>query len=238
MLKTSDTSHVSYERVYEPSEDSFLLPDTLVLEAAHLTSRFRHASPLVVEVGCGSGVVLAFVAMHATTIFGKRDVLTMGIDVNEFACKATEMTVKRNVGTMHKSFLGCVKGDLACAIRNHTVDVLIFNPPYVPSETLPTISANPQRTQDEFETRNALSALATDGGELGMQVTNRLLDLLPLLLSRPNGVAYVLLCAQNRPDEVKSRLRAWGEGWSVETVGKSGSKGGWERLQIIRVART
>ena len=67
-----------------------------------------------------------------------------------------------------------------------------------------------------------------------METTGRLLDGLPRVLS-DRGCAYVLLCAQNRPEEVKERVRRGG--WEVETVGSSGMKAGWEKLQIIRIWR-
>ena len=82
-----------------------------------------------------------------------------------------------------------------------------------------------------------LLALATDGGEDGMEVTSKLLDQLPTILNEPRGVAYVLLCAQNKPDKVKREIRNWGPAWSVETVRRSGKQGGWERLQIIKIMR-
>ncbi len=80
-------------------------------------------------------------------------------------------------------------------------------------------------------------ALATDGGADGMEVTKKLLDQLPTVLNETRGVAYVLLCAQNQPDKVKQEIRNWSPAWSVETVRQSGKRGGWERLQIIKIMR-
>lgn len=76
-----------------------------------------------------------------------------------------------------------------------------------------------------------------------MQVTNKLLAQLPEILCPRRGVAYVLLCQQNRPEEVVRRIREgeWdglGEGrWAVEIVGRSGKVGGWERLVVLRIWR-
>ena len=98
MLPTPDTSHVAYERVYEPAEDSFLLLDTLssASETAFLQGRFPPAAaappPLVVEIGPGSGVVVGFVHAQAQTLFGTRAVLTAAVDVNRHACAATDRT--------------------------------------------------------------------------------------------------------------------------------------------------
>lgn len=283
MLPTPDTSHVDYERIYEPAEDSFLLLDTLSsdTETAFLRSRFGGGggghggdadtntaagsstppppAPLVVEIGPGSGVVIGFVNAHADTIFGTRHVLTAAVDVNRHACTATGATAQRAAaaaattttsGTTDRKpisssstaglFLDAVQGDLAAPLRTRCVDVLIFNPPYVPTDELPrqpsAADAEADRARTTFDHDSYLLALSYAGGRDGMETTDRLIDGLADVLSA-RGCAYVLLCAQNRPEEVKQRIRAFGPEWLVETVGTSGKTAGWEKLQIIRIWR-
>ncbi|KAK1917172.1 hypothetical protein P3342_012017 [Pyrenophora teres f. teres] len=251
MLPTPSTSHVCFDRVYEPAEDSYLLLDTLssASETAYLQNRFGNASsipPLVLEVGVGSGVVLAFVAANAENIFGRHDVLTLGMDINSFACKAAAQTVWGAIEEREKDrsvFVDIVNGDLASAIRPHSVDVFIFNPPYVPAE-LPDPSHHKKynvipegKDTTSFEQDSYLLELSYAGGEDGMVVTNRMLDQIPDILSKDRGVAYVLLCAQNKPEMVKQQIRQWGRGWMAETVGSSGKKAGWEKLVIVRMWR-
>ena len=266
MLPTPSTSHVDTDCIYAPAEDSFLFLDTLSSEAEtqFLTQRFAKGqpaglhhdldcSPLVLEVGTGSGVILAFVTAHAHAIFGRADVISLGTDVNTFACKATDQTVAqacrepqakdaRGSGSM----LATLRADLASPLRDGAVDVLIFNPPYVPSPAVP----EPQRlklgsaidetacTPRTFEEDSHLLQLSYDGGVDGIEVTNRLLQQLPKVLNLARGTVYILLCAQNKPAEIMQRIRGWGGGWSVSTVGHSGRKAGWEKLQIIRVWRS
>lgn len=249
MLPTPDTSHVSYSRVYEPAEDSFLLLDTLSSpgETTFLTERFHHTtsnspSPLVVEVGTGSGVVIGFVNAHARTLFGTRSILTAGVDVNHFACHATAATVKKaaveNPDTQG-IFLGAWRGDLLSPLGPGQVDVLIFNPPYVPTEELPV---QDERLSEEgtlspsarFDRDSYLLSLSYAGGKDGMEITDRLIEALPKVLSK-RGCAYILLCAGNKPEEVKERIRSFGSEWKVLTVGDSGKQAGWEKLQIIRI---
>lgn len=250
MLPTPSTSHVCFDRVYEPAEDSYLLLDTLssASETAYLRDRFpRQAStpPLVLEVGVGSGVVLAFVAANAESIFDRHDVLTLGVDINSFACKAAAKTTHNAIAERDNGrsvFLDVVNGDLASAVRDDSIDVFIFNPPYVPAE-LPDLSRHDQhntvpagKDATTFEQDSYLLELSYAGGEDGMVVTNRMLEQIPRILSG-RGVAYVLLCAQNKPEAVKERIRAWGDGWMAETVGSSGKKAGWEKLVIVRIWR-
>lgn len=247
MLPTPSTCHVSFERVYEPAEDSYLLLDTLSSssEKAFLQQRFSNATlpassaPLVVEIGTGSGVVLSFINAHAEIIFGRSDVFTAGVDVNVHACKATTQTVsvaeKEQVteSRSHGFYLGNIAADLTTALRLGEVDVLVFNPPYVPTPDVPSVL--PKETRDSFEADSHLLALSYAGGEDGMEVTNPLIDALPQILSKERGCAYVLLCAQNKPEVVKEKIRNWGDGWIAETVASSGKKGGWEKLQIVRI---
>lgn len=242
---------MAFERVYEPAEDSYLLLDTLSSDAekAFLQHRFNGSptvspSPFVVEIGTGSGVVLSFVDAHSETIFGRPDILTAGVDVNWYACEATGRTVKvaeqeqAAQGKAHGIYLGNVVGDLTSSLRFSMVDILIFNPPYVPTPDLPDLpTAVGTEAQPSFEDDSHLLALSYAGGADGMETTDRLLDALPGILSSHRGCAYILLCAQNKPEDVKQRIRKWGQGWGVETVGSSGKKAGWEKLQIIKIYR-
>ncbi|EGS23639.1 uncharacterized protein CTHT_0003340 [Thermochaetoides thermophila DSM 1495] len=275
MLPTPCTSHVPFDRVYEPAEDSFLLLDTLSSpsETAFLASRFpcqcteaiTTPSPFTVEVGPGSGVVLAFLTAHAQTLFSRPDIVTLGVDVNWFACKATGETVRKAVkeamapkktgagqgeGNGYKDgtgyFLSAVQGDLTSALRPGEVDVLVFNPPYVPTDSVPevfpttTTSLATGKPTTTYEEDSCLLALSYAGGKDGMEVTDRLIAQLPQVLSS-RGVAYLLLCAQNKPEEVKKKIRSMEgggpNGWRAETVGTSGKKAGWEKLQIVRIWR-
>ncbi|KAK2002829.1 hypothetical protein LX36DRAFT_651765 [Colletotrichum falcatum] len=248
MLPTPDTSHVPFERVYEPAEDSYLLLDTLSApsETEFFASRFgasTPAAPLVVEIGTGSGVVIAFIAAHARTLFGTAHVLTLGVDLNGHACKATNSTVGRarteNPTTSSQAWLGAAMGNLTTPLREQSVDVLVFNPPYVPSSELPAqtsaaLVADGEKTT--FDEDSYLLSLSYAGGRDGMETTDRLIEALPGILSE-RGCAYILLCAQNRPEEVKARVEGFGAEWRAVTVGESGKKAGWEKLQIIRVWR-
>lgn len=259
MLPTPSTSHVPFDTIYEPSEDSYLFLDTLssASESAWLSHRFTSSSPtpspLLVEVGSGSGVVLAFAAANSQQIFGRRDVLALGTDVNRNACAATRETVvtavaeRQRAGASAKSlFLASQAADLVSSLRENAVDVLLFNPPYVPTEELPQLPgpwleedslSRAKSREEKFEADSYFLSLTYAGGADGMVTTNRLLEAIPRTLDPVRGVAYVLLCRQNRPEEVVQRTKGWGDGWSAEVVGDSGGKAGWEKLVIVRIWR-
>lgn len=302
-LPTPSTAHLAPKlntTIYEPAEDSYLLLDTLssASETTFLRHRFpRHApAPLALEVGTGSGVVIAFLTAHAHAIL-HRPILSLGIDVNLEACVGTQQTVdvavsasvsaSQNGQSLSRTgttppgtgttgtYLSSLCSDLTAALLPHSIDILMFNPPYVPSESLPALPSAPipspslslppatatpsltkaQLAQSRFERESHLLSLTYAGGAAGMETTERLLAQLPEVLSA-RGVAYVLLCAQNRPAEVVERLRRgeyWAGGgggggggdeegererqWRAEVVGETGGKGGWERLVVVRIWR-
>lgn len=271
MLPTPSTSHVNTDRIYEPAEDSFLFLNTLSskTEIRFLKDRFlgsiepangTTSPPLILEVGTGSGVVLAFLTAHAQEIFGRGDILSLGTDINPYACQASLQTVLQacqdgrmqhptNLPTQSviasKNLLAIMNADLATPIRTGLIDVLIFNPPYVPTSDLPN-AARAELDCDgcvlniksrTFKNDSHLLALSYAGGANGMEVTQRLLDDIPRILCPKRGIAYVLLCKQNNPDELIKYIHQWGPGWSVSVVGRSGKTGGWERLQILRIGR-
>lgn len=254
MLSTPSTSHIDTNCIYDPAEDSYLLLDTISAptEIEFLSRRFSpdHASnsttPLVLEVGPGSGVIIAFVSANAKTLFGRTDVITSGVDINEYACQATTETVKRACNSSTEpsgTFIGATRGDLTTSIRLGVVDLLVFNPPYVPTSEIPAAeflnskdSFTTAGKHGRFEEDSHLISLSYAGGKDGMEVTNRLLDQLPYVLST-RGIAYILLCQQNKPEEVISRIRSWSAHWAVETVRRSGRAAGWEKLQVIRIWR-
>ena len=243
MLPTPSTSHILFSStIYEPAEDSFLLLNTLSspTESTWLQTRFPQTTltPMITEVGTGSGVVVAFLAAHARTILGRDDVLALGVDVNFDACTATRTTVQKALTEQasRSTYLGSICADLCSSIRDRSVDILVFNPPYVPSDVLPALPQPAAATQlGTFESESHLLSLSYAGGKRGMETTDRLLNDLSRVLSS-RGVAYVMFCARNEPETVKARIeREWEGGWNAETVGRSGKTAGWEKLEILRI---
>ena len=114
-----------------------------------------------------------------------------------------------------------VCGDLLapiCARLAGAVDVLLCNPPYVPTPAAEVPStgalaklaaAGAGAGADAASDDLALSA-AWAGGERGREVIDRLLPLLPRVLRRPAGVAYLILLADNAPNEVAAELARHG----------------------------
>jgi release factor glutamine methyltransferase len=99
--------------VYPPSEDSFLLYDSVSIEA----------SDVVLDIGCGAGIL--------TLKAAKRGKQVVAIDVSWDAVANTESNLLRN-NLSHKCTV--IQSDLTSALDNRArFSVVACNPPYVPA---------------------------------------------------------------------------------------------------------
>ncbi|KAG1783597.1 S-adenosyl-L-methionine-dependent methyltransferase [Suillus placidus] len=218
MIPTPDLSHLTrhdLEQVYDPAEDTFLLLDALEQEAEAL----RKERPLIcLEVGSGSGCVSAFLGK----IFGQSSSLYLCTDINKHATRCTLATGKQN-----KILLDPITCSLAGPLSSrlcHAVDVLLFNPPYVPTDT------------DEASSAQSSADIAGSwaGGIDGMEITNRLLQDVECLLS-PRGRFYLVALKQNDVPSIQSRML---EDFGLTSQVVIERRAGREFLLIIRFART
>ena len=102
----------------------------------------------------------------------------------------------------HGCYLGNLLGDLAGPLKYGMVDVLIFNPPYVPTPDLPSIpDATEDRGRPSYEDDSHLLSLSYAGGADGMETTDRLLNDIPKILSKTEDVH--ISCSAPRTDRSK-----------------------------------
>jgi release factor glutamine methyltransferase len=160
--------------VYDPAEDSELLA---AAAREHLT-----AGDHVLDVGTGSG----YVAGAAATT-GARVVAS---DLNPHACRRargrvgddadreTTTATPGESGERAVESVDVVRADLLAPFRDATFDVVLFNPPYLPTDP-----------EDE---RTDWMATALSGGESGRAVIERFLADLPRVLA-PEGDALLLV---------------------------------------------
>ena len=175
--------YTAFEHVYEPAEDTWLLCDGLERERSFLVA--RGAGQVVLELGSGSGCVITCAAM----LLNKSGVhcVYFALDINRKALEMTSSTARAN----H------VHVDVACSdlfsgiAADMKLDVLIFNPPYVP-------------TPEEEVGGTGIEA-SWAGGDRGRVVIDRFLPLLESRLA-PAGVCYMILVQENDPDEIISIL--------------------------------
>ncbi|KAI5955855.1 MTQ2 [Candida jiufengensis] len=220
MLPTPIIKDIDYDKVYEPSEDSFYLLDCFEDQQQYLENKFTKNDklPIITEIGTGSGIVTTFILQNILP-----NAIYITTDINPNACLTVKSTIKYNC--KEKAYLvDSTQMDLTSSIRNNIIDLLIFNPPYVPASDIPKI---PQMDADK-----TWLDLALLGGEDGMIITWKVLNNLENILSN-DGVAYILFCARNKPDQVADIMR--NKGWKVDVI--INEKAGWEVLSILRFNR-
>jgi len=215
MLPTPDLSHLTPEDfalVYEPAEDTFILLDALERDA----DLIRNADPTVaLEIGCGSGCVSAFVGQ----IIGNRSVY-LCTDINIHAARCTSATGQRNKVLLNPVVTSLLHGLVPRLLGN--VDLLIFNPPYVPTDEEEAFRAQSNRS---------ISG-AWAGGAQGMGITEALLEMVPKLLSF-NGYFYLVAVPANDPTGIARRAELE-LGLACEIVLER--RAGIERLFVLRFA--
>ncbi|PAV21822.1 S-adenosyl-L-methionine-dependent methyltransferase [Pyrrhoderma noxium] len=191
MIPTPDLSHLKakdYEHVYEPAEDTFILLDALEEDANEL----RCSKPrLCFEIGSGSGCVSTFVGK----ILGSSSCLYICSDINEYASRSTLLTGKQN-----QVSLDPVVCSLTSAFDHRLkqlggVDLLVFNPPYVPTYTEEASNA-----QGDRDIQGSWA-----GGSLGMEITNRVLDSLGTILTT-TGRFYLVAVKDNDVPAIRRRM--------------------------------
>lgn len=161
--------------VYPPSEDSMLLADAVATEAL--------TGARVLDLCTGSGVV-ALSAMRA----GAEHVVA--VDVSRRAVLAARLNLW---GSGRRSSVR--RGDLFSAVPDGEYDLIVSNPPYVPSK------------HDALPTRGA--ARAWDGGRDGRSVVDRICDQAPARL-RPGGRMLLVHSDVADPERTIERLERTG----------------------------
>lgn len=191
-MPLSQTSfHADPDQVYQPAEDSFLL-----LKAAKSEVRL---SDRVLEIGVGSGYV--------STGLLSSCFLLVATDKNPHAASIA-----------HNAGVPVVRADLAAGLCN-PFDLILFNPPYLPTEPK-------ERIDDWLE-------LALDGGPSGRDVIIRFLQEIPSLLS-PEGRVLLLISSLTGLNEVKELARE--NGFVSTTVAEECVEGG-EILMVLKLIR-
>jgi len=141
--------------VYDPSEDTFLLLDALVVKAGES----------VLEIGTGCGLIALECARRGANV--------VCTDVNPYAVDLAKRNYLRNKSLIERKF-EVRTGDLFSVVKEK-FDVVIFNPPYLPTKS-------EERVGGWFD-------VATDGGADGLDLTKRFIGELSNYVNK-GGRAY------------------------------------------------
>lgn len=179
--------------VYQPAEDTHLLATAA---AAHVAADDR-----VVDVGTGSGHV-------AATVADETGAEVLGTDVNPHACRqARERGVE------------AVRADLLDPIATASVDVVVCNPPYLPTE--------PDEAWDDW------MEVALSGGESGLAVIEPLLADVGRVLRPGDGRVLLLVSSLTGVDDVVALAAE--RGFSAVAVAEESFP--FETLTVLKLVR-
>lgn len=210
MFPTPLTPHLKrseFTSVYPPSEDTFLLLDCL--EEFYTAGDNNH--PLIsLEIGSGSGVISTFVQGICPETY------CIAVDINKQAAEASKET-----SLVNKKEVEVVCSDLGAGLSGlfGKVDLLIFNPPYVPTES------------EEVSSSGIEASWA--GGIDGREVIDKFLPTAAKFLS-PTGIFFLLGIRQNRPGEICEISKSFQLSGSI--VGER--KAGIEKLWVIKFVKS
>jgi release factor glutamine methyltransferase len=149
-------------------------PETefLIEQVLGLAEEVFHRTPLIVDIGTGSGCIAVALAR------GLPAARLIGTDISAAALCIARTNAERNGVGGHIEFL---EGDLFAALERKgiegAVDVIAANPPYVPAN---------QPDSVERQVRDYEPAVALFGGEDGLTFYSRLLEGAPTYL-KPGG---------------------------------------------------
>jgi release factor glutamine methyltransferase len=181
---------MGHSQIYQVEEDTLLL-----LGAARKEVR---PGELVLEIGTGTGYIAASLMDIAKVV---------ATDINPHA---TVCARKRGVEVIRADLINGISGRF---------DLIIFNPPYLPT-------SDEERIDDWLE-------CALDGGESGRKVIERFIRQASSVLA-PGGRILLLISSLTGEEEVKYIWRE--SGFHVSEVQRTAIEGG-EELIVLRCTR-
>lgn len=216
-----DFSHVgsksAHRDVYPPSmPDTQLLLNVLREERAILRTR---RVGICLEVGCGAAPAAALLAQLLPAA------ASFATDISASAVLAADETCRRNQVSVLLARM-----DLVAALRPGIVDVLVFHPPYVPTDqALLDDALHDASTCEEQREQIDSAAWTWAGGPGGRQLVDRIVGVLDVVLS-PSGVFYLLFFD---PEQVREVLDA--HGFTATVVASWTDKA--DRFAVLRCLR-
>jgi len=155
-------------------------------------------------MGCGNGIQTAALLLHGAAH-------VTSVDVNEDALCATREIVEKYFPE-NKNNVHYVSSFLFNSLNQKKFDCIVFNPPYVPSETIKWVEV--------------------DGGKKGREIIDVFLDTLSGHLAR-EGVCFLLQTSLN--SVYLTRKKCAEKGLSCRVVARE--KLAFEELLVLKIMR-
>lgn len=170
---------MGHPEVYEPCDDTYLL----------LRSIAVFPGEEILEVGTGTGIIAIHCALHGLRV--------SATDINPYAIRIARENAKLN-----DVEINIFESDLFENVHQQ-YDVIIFNPPYLPTAQKDLIGGWLDK--------------AFDGGEDGTRIILRFIEDLDRFI-KPGGRAYLLVSSLDDMDAILSALKE--KHISVKSIGE------------------
>ncbi|MFH0970831.1 MAG: HemK2/MTQ2 family protein methyltransferase [Candidatus Diapherotrites archaeon] len=182
----------SPQKGYAPREDSWLL-------AHHLPNA---KGKKCLDMGCGSGIqTAALLVNEAEEVWC--------VDINQDALEKTKKIVEKYFPGKKTHY---VQSNLFETILNEKFDIIVFNPPYVPSEKI--------------------KWMEVDGGKKGREIIDAFIEKIPYHLNE-KGECYLLQSSLNGIPITEKKIRKHG----MNGVIIARQKIAFEELIIFRISK-
>lgn len=197
--------------------------DALEQDLAFLLQR---RPSLALEIGSGSGCAITFLARalypHALAC--------VATDLNPQATCATLRTAERNLASVDAVLTSLTDG---VPPGRRLFDVVLFNPPYVPTECLCPLAEAPCRQSVTACDPEVLLEAAWAGGANGRHWIDQVMPRIDGLLS-PQGAFYMLVLEANMPQQLMEWAR---KDWDLDSQMLVTRKAGTEALGVLKFWR-
>jgi len=167
-------------RVYLPSDDTDLMIEVLEKEVIRKNKQFSSA----IEIGSGNGFLSIDIYDNVKEL--------ISTDINPIAIDYL-LNIKEQYNLEKQKI---VYSNLFDSIGEQKFDLIIFNPPYVPTEEI----------LDEDDDEINGYDLAVNGGEHGKEIIDEFVKQLPEHLDKV-GVCYLLVSSLNSPLDIIENLK-------------------------------
>lgn len=184
---------------YAPAEDSWLLAQTIQQHEKQIRGK------KCMDMGCGNGI------QTAALLLSGAEQLTC-VDVNEDALAQTRKMVEKNFPEK-KEKMNYVHSFLFETLNKQKFDCIVFNPPYVPSESIQWVEV--------------------DGGKKGREIIDAFLDTLSGHLAE-KGVCFLLQTSLNSLYLTRKKCKE--KGLACRVVARQ--KISFEELCVLRIHAT
>ncbi|MFX1392275.1 MAG: HemK2/MTQ2 family protein methyltransferase [Promethearchaeota archaeon] len=170
-----------FEKVYIPSDDSYLIIDYFKKNISYNYFDGRNIKEIkrILDIGTGTGIIAIFFQI-IKTFNSNFNPEIYASDISEDAIKCAKSNEKAN---NFENEIIYIQSDLFKSFPDNlknSFDIIVFNPPYLPSSELINDSINKAKIDYSW-----------DGGKKGYEITIRFLENLNKFIKKTSYIYYI-----------------------------------------------